>query len=1085
MEEIMPKSRIFVLSVLTLILMCAASFGMDDARLMRSPDINGDRIVFVYGGDLWSVNTKGGTAVRLTSFAGSETQPRFSPDGKWIAFSGEYDGNRDVFIIPSTGGEPKRLTWHPDADAVAGWTPDSKKVVFFSSRGSYSRFPQIFTTSIDGSFPEMLPFPMGTYTAFSPDGKHIAYTPLVNAFNTWRRYRGGLTNFIWIYNKSDNSVKKVPHPNCSDTFPVWIGDEIYFLSDRDRVMNLYSYNMKKDELKQLTKFEGADIKTYGADKNNIVFERDGYLNLMDIKSGKIDKLTVNIPNEGIVLRPHFTKAGRLINNFNISPSGQRAVFETRGEIVSVPAKKGDIRNLTNTTAVVERTPAWSPDGKSIAYFGEVDGEYALQIVDQMGTEKPKIVKLDSKTYYFDLIWSPDSKMLAFTDIASNLYYINVSIGKQTLVDTDPEFLNRPAANWSPDSKWLVYAKNGSNRIGSIYLYSLDAGKSYKVTDEMSNAFGPVFDRSGKYIYFGASTDSALDLSLLDMTSWPYQPTAGLYLMILSKDEANPFKPESDDEKATDDKDKKDAKEEKDKKDGKDKKEEKKTKIDLDGIGNRIVAINVPERQYFNINAGEEGKLFYMEFNRIGNNSDLHVYNIKDRKDEVVLSGINTFTLSADGKKILYQKNNFVWTIGNAGSKPNPETDNVLRTEAIETYSDPLVEYRQMLFECWRIYREYFYDPGMHGHDWNAIWKQYETYLPYMTHRSDLNYVIGMMIGEMAIGHAYVGGGEYPEIENVAGGLLGADYEIVDGLYRIKKIYRGENWNPNLRSPLTEPGVNVNEGDYILEVNGKPVKAADSIYSFFQKTAGKQVTIKINSKPELTGAKVVTVIPIPNETSLRNKEWIEGNRKKVEELSGGKAGYVYLPNTSVEGYNYFNRYYFSHLDKEAMVIDERFNGGGFAADYIIDMLSRQQLCWWQGRYGREASTPQAQVYGPKVMLINEFAGSGGDAMPYYFRLRGLGKLIGKRTWGGLVGISGYPPLMDGGYVTAPSFGIVGLDGTFVVENHGVDPDIEVEITPADFIAGRDPQLEAGVKTVMEELKKNPPLKYKHEDFPRGR
>jgi tricorn protease len=1080
----MQRIRESLLILTVMLLFSAASFSIDDARLLRSPDINGDNIVFVYGGDLWTVNTGGGTAVRLTSFPGTESQPKFSPDGKWIAFSGAYDGNTDVYVIPAIGGEPKRLTWHPGPDTTVGWTPDGKSVIFFSFRDTYTRFPQIYTVSLNGSLPEMLPFPMGTYASFSSDGKHIAYTPLVNAFTTWRRYRGGLANFIWIFNKTDNSVKKVPHPNCSDTFPVWLGDEIYFLSDRDRVMNLYSYNTKKDDLKQITKFEGADIKSYGADQKNIVFEREGYLNLLDIKSGKIEKLTVNVPNEGIILRPHFTKAGRLINNFNISPSGQRAVFEARGEIVTVPAKKGDIRNLTNTPGMVERTPAWSPDGDRIAYFGEVDGEYALMIEDQMGTEKPKIIKLSSTAYYFDLNWSPDSKMLAFTDQASHLFYIDVATGKQNLVDTDPEFLNRPSANWSPDSKWLVYAKNGTNRMSSIYLYSLESAKSARITDEMSNAFGPVFDKNGKYLYFAASTDTAFDLALLDMTAWPHQPTAGLYLIILSKDEPNPFKPESDDEKASEDKDKKDAKD-KDKKDGKDKKEEKRTKIDLDGIGNRIVAIDVPEKPYFSIDAGEEGKLFYIEFDRESNKRDLHVYNIKDRKDEVVLNGIDTYTLSADGKKILYRKNNFVWTIGDAGKKPNPETDNLLNTNGIETYSDPLAEYKQMLFECWRIYREYFYDPGMHGHDWKAIWKQYATYLPYMADRSDLTYVIGMMIGELAIGHAYVGGGDYPEIDRVPGGLLGADYEIADGFYRIKKIYRGENWNPDLKSPLTEPGVNVNTGDYILEVNGRPVKGTDNIYSFFEKTAGKQVTLKVSNKPEAKGARTITVVPIESERSLRHKEWIEANRKKVEELSGGKAGYVYLPDTSVPGFNNFNRYYYSHLDKEAMVIDERFNAGGFAADYIIDMLARPLMCWWQPRYGAYAITPQAQVFGPKVMLINEFAGSGGDAMPYFFRLRGIGKLIGKRTWGGLVGISGYPPLMDGGFITAPSFGIVGIDGTFVVENHGVDPDIEVEITPADFIAGRDPQLEAGVKAVMEELKKNPPAKFKREDFPRGR
>lgn len=1097
------KSSLIFLMFLLVVSM-SSLFGLEDARLLRNPDINGDNIVFTYGGDLWTISLKelwsttgaGVNAVRLTSHPGIESNAYYSPDGKWIAFTGDYDGNADVFVIPADGGVPRRLTWHVGADEVTGWSADGKEVLFGSRRESYNRFLKIFKVPVNGGFPEAMPMPMAWVGSMAPDGKSYAYSPLSErqSFRTWRRHRGGHSPFIWIMNFEDYSVKKIPHPKSNDYMPRWMGKHVYFLSDRDRVMNIYAYDPQTAGIDKITAFKGADVKSFGASGGKVVFEREGYLHLVDPVQKSVQKLTVNIPGDLNNVRPGFKKAGRLIFNAAISPTGKRAAFEARGEIVTVPVEKGDIRNLTHTVDKAERLPAWSPDGKKIAYFGEHNKQYALFIVDQKGTSTPEIFTMKENVYYYHLTWSPDSKKVLYSDHDRNLYYMDLAAKKAVKISTDPRLLVELYASWSPDSQWIAYTKTGVNELRSIFLYSLKTGKSHRVTDGMSDAYSPVFSRDGKYLHFAASTNRAFDVAWVDLTSLPHDWVGSLYLTVLSADEPSPFKPESDEEEAAEEKkDGKDKPKGKDK--GKDKKgdksEKKETKIDLQGIGNRIVALPVPPRAYYRLQAADKGKLMFLEEvntqvsdMRTRRNFNLHAFDMKKRKDETLLTGINDYQLSADGKKMLLRKNRTQWTVADAGAKPKPGKG-VLNTGAIEVYADPMAEWRQILYEAWRINKVFFYDPGMHGQDWPAVWKQYEQYLPYIAHRHDLNYIIGMMIGELSVGHAYVGGGEYPRLDFVPGGLLGADFDIKNGFYRFKKIYAGENWNPDLRSPLTEPGIKVNEGDYLLEVNGRPVKSPANVYSFFEKTAGKQVTVKVNSKPEMTGARTYTVVPIDWEGMLRSREWIEENRKKVDKLSGGKLGYVYLPNTAGAGFVNFNRYYFNQLDKQGMVLDERFNGGGFAADYIIDLLDRPMLNWWVSRKGLEGWTPHAANQGPKAMIINEYAGSGGDAMPYYFRMRGIGKLIGKRTWGGLVGITGYPPLMDGGFVTSPSVGIVDMDGEFSVENEGVAPDIEVEHTPALVIKGGDPQLEKAVQVLLEELKKKPLPKFKHNGYPRNR
>jgi len=912
----------------------------------------------------------------------------------------------------------------------------------------------------------------------------MAYTPLPNEFTTWKRYRGGLAPHIWIFSFKDYSIKEIPHGNASDTYPMWMGNKVYFLSDREGIMNLFSYDSQKETVTQLTHLKTYDIKSASAGDGVIVYEWAGEIHLHEPSSGKSSKVTINVPSDLINVRPRFEKVERQILNFGLSPSGVRAVFEAHGEILTVPAKKGDIRNLTNSPAFCDRDPSWSPDGQSLAYFSDASGEYALYVVDQKATRKPRKITFPEPSFYYSPTWSPDSKKIAFTDKHLHLYYLDLKIKESILIDTDtyshPERSLDPV--WSPDSKWIAYTKRLDNHFRAVHLYSLEREKSYQITDGMSDAVSPVFDASGKYLYFAASTDSGPTSGWLDLSSIDRRITRSLYVAVLRKDLPSPLAPESDEEK----KEEKKAEEEKSKKSKeKEKAEEEKKKetafrVDLENIGQRILSLPVPARDYRSLHTADKGILFYLESVPNQRELTLHRFEMKERKDEPFLKGVIAYTVSHDGQKLLYGSEK-IWGIVDTEGEVKIG-DGKLNTAGLEVRIDPKAEWEQMLRETWRINRDYFYDPGMHGVDWPKMYERYAAFLPYVSHRSDLNFLIAEMIGELVVGHAYVGGGDYPDLESVPGGLLGADYEIQNGRYRIKKIYSGLNWNPDLRAPLTEPGVNVQEGDYILKVNGRELKAPTNIYSLFEKTVDKQAVLTVNSKPEEKGAREATVVPIQNETGLRNRTWVEGNLKQVDELSDGRVGYVYLPNTAEAGYTYFNRYFYAQLQKDALVVDERFNGGGFAADYIVDLLDRPLLSYWATRDGKDFPTPLGSIFGPKVMIINEYAGSGGDALPLYFRRRGIGLLVGKKTWGGLIGIYDYPRLMDGGFVTAPRLAIWSPDGEWEVENVGVPPDIEVEMTPAKVIAGKDPQLEKAVEVVLKELEKKPVLRRKRPAYP---
>lgn len=1042
-----------------------------DARLLRDPGISKDHVAFVYANDIWVVGRSGGTARQLTTHKGAEQNPMFSPDGQYIAFTGQYDGNTDVFVVPTAGGEPRRLTYHPYSDSVQGWSPDGQNVLFTSGRDTapmaYNRF---WTVSIKGGMPEALPIPMGYKGAYSPDGKKLAYIRVSDPFNTWRHYRGGRTTEVWLFDLADFSVVKVPRNNSNDTEPMWMGDTVYFLSDRNFTMNLFSYSVSGKTVKQLTTHDDYDIKSASSGGGVIIYEQAGFLFTFDPQNGRSTQLHIEIRSDIAGRRPHFADVSRLIRSGDISPSGKRAVLSARGDIFTIPVEKGDIRNLTLSAGANDRYPNWSPDGKSIAWFSDTSGEYELKIADQKGREPVRSITLDDPSFYYNPVWSPDSEKILFADKRLNLWYITVATGKTVKIDRDT--YDHPLRShdyvWAPDSQWIAYCKRLDNHFHAVFIYSLAEGKTYQLTDGLSDAVSPAFDKTGKYLYFLASTNYDLSTGWLDMTSYEQIVTRGVYLVVLSADDPSPLLPESDEEEVK--KEEPDAKAPPAKK--ADQKEPKKAavKIDWKGIDQRILALGIPERDYSMLTAGEKGVFFYGE--RIPNKRGLtlHRYDLKKKESQPFLSGVFNYEVSADSKKMLYFAPNLMGIVDTKGKVKLG--DGRLKTSDLRMRVDPVAEWKQIYREAWRINRDFLYDAEMHGADWDKIYKKYSPFLPHVAHRNDLNYVLMNLVGELTIGHSWAAGGIYPQADRVSVGLLGADYEVEQGFYRIAKIYHGENWNPGLRAPLTEPGIKISKGDYILAVNGLKLKSPANIYSLFEQTAGKQTSIRINATPSFTGSRVITVVPLSSERQLRSRAWIDANRRKVDKLSGGRLAYVYLPNTSTSGYVNFNRYYFAQQHKQGAIIDERFNGGGSAADYFVDIMSRPLMSYWATRDGKEFTTPAAQIFGPKVMLINEYAGSGGDALPFYFRLRKIGPLVGKRTWGGLVGHHGGCDLIDGGAISSPNLAIYNIEGNWDVENIGVAPDIEVEMTPANVIKGRDPQLERAVAEALKLLEKNP-------------
>ncbi len=1096
--------RIAILIGVLLAFAAVSGAAEETPLLAHSPTLSKTQVVFAYGGYLWSVPRDGGDARQLTT-GGHEGLPVFSPDGKWIAFTGQYDGNVDVFVMPAEGGEPRRLTWHPAADVAVGWTPDGKRVLFYSGREAYADFDRLYTVSVEGGPAEVLPMWRAENAWFSPDGTRIAYVPNLVWQRSWKRYRGGQTTPIYILRLSDLALERVPRENSNDSHPVWFGDSIYFLSDRNGAVTLFAYDTKTKAVKQVVENNGLDFKSLSAGPDALVYEQFGGIYLFDPASGKSKKVSIRIAGDLPSTRPHYEKVGEKIQNAAISPTGARAVFEARGEILTVPGEKGDIRNLTRTPAVAERDPAWSPDGKSIAYFSDESGEYALHVAEQSGSKPVRKINLGNPpSYFYSPLWSPDSKKIAYTDKRLNLWYVDVEKGTPVKVTTDRYDDPTSGFNetWSPDSKWLTYAKLLANHLRAVFVYSVESGKESQITDGISDARYPVFDKGGKSLFFAVSTDVGLSAGWLDLSSFQHPVLRSVYAAVLKKGDASPVEPQSDEEKAAEEK--KDAAggdkgKEADKskqgekgnegeksKEGEKKKEEPvKVTIDLDGIGQRIVSLPIKAANYVSLDPGKTGTLFLSEIVDVPRFDapppvTVSKFDLTTRKTEPFLSGISGFAVSANGEKVLYRQGQG-WFIAKTDAAPKPG-DGGLKLDEMEVYVDPRAEWNQMYHEVWRIERDFLYDPHHHGLDLNAAEKKYAPYLKGLAGRGDLNYLFDEMLGEITIGHMFIGGGDVPKPREVKGGLLGADYKIENGRYRFARIYNGENWNPELRAPLTQPGVEVKPGEYLLEVEGREVRAPAEVYSFFENTAGKQIKIKVGPNADGKDAREVTVVPLPSEFALRNRAWEEDCRRKVDELSAGKLAYVHVPDTAVGGYLNFNRFYFAQVGKQGAVIDERYNHGGEVADYIIDMLKRPLRNCAISREGEAFCSPLAQIYGPKTMVINEMSGSGGDALPWMFKQDNIGPLVGMRTWGGLVGIYGYPPLLDGGFVTAPRVAIYGLKGEWEVENHGIAPDIEVENDPASVAAGHDRQLEKAVEVTLEALKKNSVVIPEHPPYP---
>ncbi|TMM31922.1 protease [Polaribacter aestuariivivens] len=1039
-------------------------------RLLRQPTLSNSEVVFVYGADLWKAPLNGGNAIRLTSDEGSESSPRFSKDGKWIAFTAQYDGNTDVYIVSSNGGEPKRLTYHPAQDVVQGWTPDNK-ILFRSNRESKpTQTNKFFTISTEGGMPETFDIPRAAYGEISEDNKYIAYTPITSWDAEWRNYRGGQAMPIWIVNLKTKELIKTPQLDGErHVNPVWYNSDVYYISERDFTANIWSYNLKTNKETQITFHKKFDVKNLDANKNGIVYEQGGYLHFLKPDTKETNQIIINVKGDLNYSRTRWMDvSGRNLTNPNVSPNGKRAIFEYRGEIFTVPKENGTWRNLTNSSGVADRSPIWSPKGDKVAWFSDKNGEYELVHADQNG-DNQEFIKLPNPTFYFQPDWSPNGKYIAYTDTNFVIWIIDLDSKKTTKVDADgfahPNRTMNP--KWSPDSDWIAYAKQNDNSYKSIYAYQISTKKIVQITDKIADAISPVWDASGKYIYTLASTDYGLQTGWLDMSSYDPSVTRTLYTVVLSSKDKAPNLPKTDEESVKKEETKDDKK--KSKKDDEKSSEENKTIIDENGLFDRAVALKLPARNYVGLLKGPKNKVFIAESVPNSRGLTLHSYDVTKEKATVFATSASSMTTSNDRKSILISKNGS-WSLNNTNApKAGKES---LKTN-LKIKVDPKAEAHQIFKEGWRFMRDFLYVDNVHGAPWNDIYEWYSPWINDVKHRSDLNYVVDIMSGEVAIGHSYVSGGDYPNVNRVGVGLLGADLEKHKGYYRFAKIYKGERWNPSIFAPLGLPGIDVNKGDYLVEINGVALTSNMNPYQFLEQTSGREIYIKVNDKPSEKGARTILVTPTFSERGLRSIDWVESNRRKVDKMSNGKLAYVYVPNTSGPGFTSFNRYYFSQQDKKGVVIDERNNGGGSAADYMIDIMSREVVGYFNSKSESRKpwTTPMAGIWGPKVMIINERAGSGGDLLPYMFKEKNLGPLVGTKTWGGLVGTWDTPQFIDGGRMVAPRGGFYDVDGKWAVEGEGVAPDIEVHQTPKEVLNGKDPQLEAAVTEALRLLKGN--------------
>jgi tricorn protease len=1062
------KYFLFNISLFMMLLTAHYRLSAQGTRLLRQPSLSESQLAFVYAADIWVVDKNGGEAHRITSTAAVESDPHFSPDGRLIAFTSNRSGISEVYIVSSEGGIPTRLTWYPAASYARGWTADGKKVIYASTRETAPvGYCRLWEVPAVGGPSGLLPAPWGFDGTVSSDGKKMAIERVNRWDVEWRHYRGGQNTALQILDLNNLSEKIIPNEGSMDLHPVWLGAEIYFLSDRDFTMNVWAFNTATSALRQVTQLKTGDIKWLGGNGKELVYEWNGYLNMLDPATGKSKQLDINVHGDFPWSETRWENVTSRVENVSLSPTGKRMVLEARGDIFTVPVENGDPRNLTHSSGVADRRPLWSPDGKQIAWFSDQGGQsYALYLADQEGDKEPRRISIGDSKLAWEPTWSPDGKFIAFVDNAVRVIVLELATGKLTTIDVAGSNLERGnmGLSWSPDSKWLAYSKIAPNNFRRITIWSMATGKTNPLTDPMADAFQPAWDRDGRHLYFLASTNVALGSGWANTSSIEAKPSFGAYVTVLRKTDPMPFPLKSDEEPDSS----------KDNKKPKDSADIHSVKIDWENLDRRTVSMPIAVDEYDRMISGPKGTVF------IGAGSTLSKFSLEGKKlDEFVKNSSEEF-VSANGEKLLF-KSAGNWRVVSTSKPPVPGEGLVSFNLRMDL--NRLEEWKQIFTEAWRYERDYFYDRGLHGRNWQEVWDYYAPLAPYIRHRNDLTYLLDELGGELSVGHSFVFGGDFPALDTSRVGVVGADFVQKEGRWQIKRIYTTESWNPGLMAPLAQPNLKVEEGDYIMTIDGKELTADKDPYELLNGRANLQTVLLINNKASLEGAWTIRVQPTSNENALRQRAWVEDNRRKVDELSQGKLGYVWVPNTGGPGFVSFNRYFFAQQDKEGAVIDERFNGGGLLDDYMVDLMVRRlRAAITNEAPGGNAFRLPAGILGPKVLLINELAGSGGDFFPWVFRHQKVGPLIGTRTWGGLVKSSVHYSLIDGGALTAPDNAVFDPEQhKWIAENEGIAPDIEQKIDAISVSKGIDLQLERAVQECLRLLAQEPKQSLEHPPY----